>query len=130
MTSFAVVGAGWRAEMFWRLAAALDDVECVGAVVRYARGSCRCPTFASLDEHPRPDFVVTAVPWDVNPAVIAECVERGLPVLAETPPAPDAGRAARAVGRPPGDTGLVQVAEQYLLVPSHAARLAAVRRRG
>lgn len=34
MTSFAVVGAGWRAEMFWRIAAGLEDVTCAGAVER------------------------------------------------------------------------------------------------
>jgi predicted dehydrogenase len=125
MTSFAVVGAGWRAEMFWRLAAGLPDVECVGAVVRTPR-DLPVPTFASLDEI-HPDFVVTAVPWDANPAVIIDAVGRGLPVLAETPPAPDAAGLADLWTRT-GDTGLVQVAEQYLMVPAHAARLAAVAR--
>jgi predicted dehydrogenase len=125
MTSFAVVGAGWRAEMFWRLAAVLPDVECVGAVVRTPR-DLPVPTFSSLsDVHP--DFVVTAVPWDANPAVIVEAVERGLPVLAETPPAPDRD-GLHALWRRTGDSGLVQVAEQYLMVPAHAARLEAVRR--
>ncbi|GAA0497688.1 hypothetical protein Ade02nite_53920 [Paractinoplanes deccanensis] len=124
MTSFAVVGSGWRAEMFWRLAAALPDVECVGAVVRTPR-ELPVPVFTSLDEL-RPDFVVTAVPWAANPSVIMEAVERGLPVLAETPPAPDEAK-LRALWQLTGDTGLVQVAEQYLLVPAHAARLAAVR---
>ena len=124
MTSFAVVGSGWRAEMFWRLAAGLPDVECVGAVVRTPR-ELPVPTFSSLDEI-RPDFVVTAVPWDVNPPVIVEAVERGLPVLAETPPAP-VRDGLLALWERTGDTGLVQVAEQYLLVPAHAARLAAVR---
>ena len=124
MTSFVVVGAGWRAEMFWRLAGALPEVECLGAVVRTPR-SLPVPAFASLDEV-RPDFVVTAVPWATNPAVITEAVERGLPVLAETPPAPDVA-GLRDLWERVGTTGLVQIAEQYLLVPPHAARLAAVR---
>ncbi|MEV4347949.1 gfo/Idh/MocA family oxidoreductase [Actinoplanes sp. NPDC049596] len=124
MTSFAVVGSGWRAEMFWRLAAALPDVECLGAVVRTPR-ELPVPTFGGLDEI-RPDFVVTAVPWEANPGVILEAVERGLPVLAETPPAPDEAK-LRALWQLTGDTGLVQVAEQYLMVPAHAARLQAVR---
>jgi predicted dehydrogenase len=128
VTSFAVVGAGWRAEMFWRLAAGLEDVDCVGAVVRSPR-SLPVPTFTSLAEcvaQAAPDFVVTAVPWPVNPGVVVEAVERGLPVLAETPPAPDAD-GLRELWKTAGDTGLVQVAEQYLMVPAHAARLAAVR---
>jgi predicted dehydrogenase len=124
VTSFVVVGSGWRAAMFWRLAAGLDDVECLGAVVRTPR-SLPVPTFASLDEV-RPDFVVTAVPWPVNPGVIRDAVGRGLPVLAETPPAPDLP-GLRALWDAVGARDLVQVAEQYLLVPAHAARLAAVR---
>jgi predicted dehydrogenase len=124
VTSFVVVGSGWRAEMFWRLAAGLDDVECLGAVVRTPR-SLPVPTFDSLAEV-RPDFVVTAVPWPVNPGVIRDAVGRGLPVLAETPPAPDLP-GLRALWDAVGARDLVQVAEQYLLVPAHAARLAAVR---
>ncbi|WP_305790121.1 Gfo/Idh/MocA family protein [Symbioplanes lichenis] len=128
MTTFAVVGAAWRAEMFWRVAAGLDDVRCVGAIVRTPR-DLPVPTYGSLAEcveQARPDFVVTAVPWAVNPGVITEAAERGLPVLAETPPAPDEA-GLRALWSAVGASGLVQVAEQYLLVPAHAARLAAVR---
>jgi predicted dehydrogenase len=58
--------------------------------------------------------------------VIAEAVERGIPVLAETPPAPSAPE-LRQLWHTVGDSGLVQVAEQYLLMPTHAARAAAVR---
>jgi predicted dehydrogenase len=124
MTSFVVVGAGWRAEMFWRLAAGLPGLECLGAIVRTPR-SLPVPALRSLDEV-RPDFVVTAVPWETNPGVIRAAVDRGLPALAETPPAPDLA-GLRALWDDVGDSGLVQVAEQYLLVPAHAARLAAVR---
>ena len=124
MTTFAVVGAGWRAEMFWRVAAALPELECLGAVVRSPR-ELPVPVFGSLDEL-RPDFVVTAVPWAATPGLITEAVERGLPVLAETPPAPDRD-GLFALWAATGGTGLVQVAEQYLLMPAHAARLAAVR---
>jgi predicted dehydrogenase len=114
--------------MFWRLAGGLEDVECVGAVVRTPR-ELPVPVYTSLGEcvdRAAPDFVVTAVPWGVNPGVVVEAVQRGLPVLAETPPAPDAA-GLRELWAAVGDSGLVQVAEQYLLVPAHAARLAAVR---
>jgi predicted dehydrogenase len=124
VTSFAVVGSGWRAEMFWRLADGLPGVECLGAVVRTPR-ELPVPVLGSLDDV-RPDFVVTAVPWDANPSVVADAAARGLPVLSETPPAPDRA-GLEALWAAAGGTGLVQVAEQYLLVPAHAARLAAVR---
>jgi predicted dehydrogenase len=124
MTSFAVIGSGYRAAAYWRLAARLDDLSCVGAVTRTPR-SLPVPVFGSLDEV-RPDFVVTAVPWHANPGIIVDAVRRGLPVLAETPPAPGLP-GLRELWSAVGESGLVQVAEQYLLMPAHAARLAAVR---
>ena len=52
--------------------------------------------------------------------------ERGVPALAETPPAPDdAGLRAPCAARPTG--GRIQVAEQYQFQPLHAARLELVR---
>lgn len=128
MTTFAVVGAGWRGEFFWRVASALPSVDCVGAVVRTPR-ALPVPVFGSIAEclaSARPDFVLTAVPWPVTPVVVRELVAAGVPVLAETPPAPDID-GLRALWADVGPSGLVQVAEQYLLMPSHAARSALVR---
>lgn len=113
--------------MFWQIATGVPDLDCVGTVVRSPR-TLAVPTFASLDEciaQARPDFVVTAVPWPATPGLIVELVERGVPVLAETPPAPDLD-GLRTLWAAVGSSGSVQVAEQYLLMPSHAARLAAV----
>jgi predicted dehydrogenase len=129
VTSFAVVGAGFRAAAYWRLAARLDGLSCVGAVVR---SPCRLPVpaYRSVAEclaGARPDFLVTAVPRTVNPDVIIAAVERGVPVLSETPPAPDAA-GLRELWAAVGESGLVQVAEQYLLMPTHAARAAVVDR--
>jgi predicted dehydrogenase len=129
VTSFAVVGAGFRAAAYWRLAARLEDVSCVGAVVRSPR-RLPVPTYASIGAclaAARPDFLVTALPHRVNAEVIAEAVERGVPVLSETPPAADLP-ALRELWAAVGGSGLVQVAEQYLRMPTHAARAAAVRR--
>jgi predicted dehydrogenase len=86
------------------------------------------PVFGDLEECLRaatPDFVVTATPRAVTPAVVAEVVGRGLPVLAETPPAADRS-GVRELWAAVGGTGLVQVAEQYLLMPTHSARRAIV----
>jgi predicted dehydrogenase len=130
MTRFALVGFGFRAAAFHRVARALPSVECVGAVVREPqRRTLPLPAYGDLAACVRgaqPDFVVTAVPRAAGPGVIAEAVALGLPVLAETPPAPDRA-GLQALWAQVGASGLVQVAEQYLLMPSHAARLAAVR---
>jgi predicted dehydrogenase len=69
--------------------------------------------------------VLTATPGPVTPHFIVDAVDRGLPVLAETPPAPDLD-GLRALWSAVGDSGLVQVAEQYPMMPSHAARAALV----
>ncbi|MEU0970143.1 Gfo/Idh/MocA family oxidoreductase [Streptomyces sp. NPDC005917] len=138
---FGIVGSGWRAGFFARLARALPERLAVAGVV--TRSAARAqqveaewgvPAFRSLDELCRtgPEFVIPSVPWDVTPQVVGELVERDVPVLAETPPAPDVrglrelwaavGGATRADG-----SALVQVAEQYTLMPGHAARIALVR---
>ena len=127
VTTFALIGSGWRAGMFLEVAHRLGTVRCAGVVVRTPR-SLDVPTFTSLDDcmrEARPDFVLTATPWAATPEVIAEAVDRRLPVLAETPPAPDLD-GLRALWAAVGGSGLVQVAEQYLMMPSHAARSALV----
>jgi predicted dehydrogenase len=128
VTSFALVGFGWRARAFWRLSTELPDVTCVGAVVRSPR-ALPVPVYGSLADclaSAGPDFLVTAVPRAVNPDVVTDAVARGVPVLSETPPAPDL-TGLRELWGAVGGSGLVQVAEQYLLMPAHAARAAALR---
>jgi predicted dehydrogenase len=73
--------------------------------------------------HGRPDFVVGAVPWAASPVVTSDAVEMKLPILCETPPAPDLD-GLRNLWRAVGASNLVQVSEQYALMPSHASRLA------
>jgi len=97
---FGVVGGGWRAEFYMRIARALPDLFHIdGMVVRQAdKGAAierewGIPTYRSLAEllaaGRRPSFMVTAVPWAANAAIIKELVEHGLPVLSETPAGPD-----------------------------------------
>lgn len=130
---YAVVGRGWRAEFFLRLAALMPDRFAVtGVLTRTAAPDLEArygvPTFRRLDDlvaAERPDFAITSVPWDVNPGMVEALVGVGVPVLSETPPAPDLD-GLRQLWAHVGGSRLVQVAEQYLLLPHHAARLAAV----
>jgi len=126
--SFAVVGAGWRAEFFTRLAKAIPGVECVGSIVRTARDS-DLPIYLSFDEcimKTKPDFLVASVPREVTPSIIRMAVAAGIPIMVETPPAADLD-SLRSLWKDVGQSGLVQIAEQYLRLPSHAARLAVVK---
>jgi predicted dehydrogenase len=136
LARYGIVGRGWRARFFLRLAAAMPDRFAVTGVVtrtaaagaeveaEFGVATCRLP--GELLRRERPDFVITSVPWDVNPGLVEALVDAGVPVLSETPPAPDLDR-MRALWSRVGASGLVQVAEQYLLMPDHAARLAVVR---
>ncbi|QLD12231.1 Gfo/Idh/MocA family protein [Microbacterium oleivorans] len=136
--SFAIVGSGWRSEFFLRIAAALPErFRVAGLVTRSAetaadvRRRWGIPAFVDLDAllaADRPDFVVVSVPRDVAPGMIVDLVERGVPVLTETPPAGDADDLValwERVARPGAPT--VQVAEQYHLSPLLAAQLAVAR---
>jgi predicted dehydrogenase len=129
--TFGIVGSGWRAEFFVRLARLLpDQLTLVGASVRRSEAAEQLtqrwsvPAFLSPKELIRsrqPDFVISCVPWSANPEVVTALVESGVHVLSETPPAPDLD-GLRKLWAQVGSHHLVQVAEQYLLMPGHAAR--------
>jgi predicted dehydrogenase len=133
---FGVVGSGWRTQFFLRLArSAPAHLTVTGVVTRTAERGAQIeaewdvPTFRTLPDlaaATKSDFVVASVPWPVTPEVTTDAVNLGLHVLAETPPAPDAA-GLRELWEAVGASGRVQVAEQYLLIPGHAARLAVLR---
>jgi hypothetical protein len=133
---FALVGGGWRAAFYLRVAQALREQFAVdGVVVRdAAKGEAFTqawgwPAFRSVDELLRaskPDYVITCVPWEANPGLVQELAGRGVAVLSETPPAPDVARLA-ALHELVKRGARLQVAEQYIYQPHHAARLALVK---
>ncbi|MFN8471124.1 MAG: Gfo/Idh/MocA family oxidoreductase [Anaerolineae bacterium] len=130
-TEFGIVGAGWRAEFFLRIAAATPNWFRVTGLVRGTSSHAEevgerfgVPVFASvkqLIDATRPSFVITSVPRDVNPALIRQIVDLNTAVLSETPPAPT----VEGLNELWKDVGgaQVQVAEQYIFQPHHAARL-------
>ena len=129
-----LIGAGWRAEYFLRIARDLPERFTVARVLVRTEESASSvaekwgvATTTSLTDFVTGgyDYVVVSTPWAVVPELIEALVAAGIPVLSETPPAPDAAALRSlwgAVGGAP-----VQVAEQYFLQPHHAARLAVVR---
>ncbi|GAA3629398.1 hypothetical protein GCM10022223_53730 [Kineosporia mesophila] len=129
-----VVGTGWRAGFFVRLAQLVPEILDIAGVVSRDPERARelgwgVPVFGSVEElvaETDPAFVISSVTWQANPAVVEQLVEAGVAVLSETPPAPDVTALKDLWGRV-GESGLVQVAEQYPLMPMHSARLEAVR---
>ena len=135
MIPFAIAGAGWRTQFFLRIAQACPDRFRVTGVA--ARDPARVaaltapfgvPACAAVDDLPAGDplFIVTSVPWGVNPGLIKRFAERGVPVLSETPPATTVEE-LRALHALVEGGARIQVAEQYHLQPLHAARIAFAR---
>jgi len=131
---FVVVGGGPRASFFLRQASRLRDrFDVVGVHSRSAETRARVearwglPTFDSVEAlialKPEFAFVGVARVAAMDPTIAF--AEAGIPVMVETPPAPEAPALRELWGRV-GHEGLVQVAEQSLFMPSHLAKLAAV----
>jgi predicted dehydrogenase len=133
---YVVVGNGWRAGFYLRLARLFPDRLQVSAIVtpteelgRAAEKRWGAPSVRTVKDAvvaDRPDFVVAAVPWAVSPEISRAAVALDMPVLSETPPAPDVPGLVDLWSQV-GASGLVQVAEQYPLYPGHAARLRLIR---
>ena len=133
MIVFGIIGSGWRAEFFLRIAQELPDRFKVSGVVTRSEASGEkiqekfgVPTYRSMDgllEAGKIDFAVVSVPWAIAPVRTKELVERGVAVLTETPPAPDLASLI-VINQLIQQGAKIQVAEQYHLHPLHAARIA------
>ncbi len=127
-TKIAVVGSGWRAHFYLKLALLMPDrFAVVGWVVRSGSKQDfpvkRYQSLSDLLASETPDYIISAVSWDSSPEVLSAVVAAKISVLSETPPAPDLAGLAK-LWQAVGTSNLVQVAEQYPKLPMHAARLA------
>lgn len=136
MITFAIVGSGWRSAFFLRIAEQLPKMfRVAGMVVRdEAKGQAferrwGVSTYRSVQDlldHVDASFVVVSVPREVAPEITVQLCEKGFPVLCETPPAKDLPELI-AFNRLLQRDWKVQIAEQYIFQPNHAARLSLVK---
>ena len=130
---FGIVGSGWRTEFFLRIAKELPERFKVSGVVTRTEVTGKniekkfgISTYRTIDEllnATKIDFAVVSVPWEIAPIRTKELVERGIPVLSETPPAPDLDSLIE-LNKLTELGAKIQVAEQFHLHPLHAARIA------
>jgi len=134
-STFALVGAGWRAEFFLRVARLRPEFRAVGVVVRdpdrrrAVEAEWRVPCFASTAEllrAVRPSYAIACVSQPAMPEACLELAEHGLPLLMETPPATDIDALISLYRALTDGDARVQVAEQFWAQPLHAARQAVV----
>lgn len=129
---FGLVGGGWRAEFFARIARELPERFVLAGVVQRDGAKAEAfgrrwnaPAFRSYGEMADAggvDFVVVSVKPEAHLAILTELHALGLPVLCETPAAGDL-ETMIAIWRLVEQGLRLHIAEQYLFQPLHAARL-------
>ena len=130
-----VIGGGWRADYYMRVAQQVSASFTVGGVlVRSSTTAARIaavwalPAVTDLRSFLRLgpfDYVVLALPSEAAGHYLLDLVAANIPVLMETPPARDLATLNaqyRSVGGAP-----IQVAEQYQFQAHHAARMSVAR---
>jgi hypothetical protein len=127
---FALIGSGWRAEFYIRIAKALPDLfELTNVLIRdKEKGKVFAKAFQvdvvnTLDEllSRNPDFVVLSVKRGITKNYLMQLFRIGIPVLSETPPAETEEELLSLWDTAKKYHAKVQVAEQYFTQPLYAA---------
>lgn len=127
---FGLIGSGWRAEFYIRIAKALPEMFDLAAVM--IRGKEKGEAFSekfgvkvvnTLDElvEKEPEFVVMAIKRGIVTENLITLFKRGIPVLTETPPGEDVEALQQLWDAYQEYRPKVQVAEQYFLQPLYAS---------
>ena len=133
---FAIVGSGWRAEYFLRVAKALPEKFSLAGIVTGRSQAERnalavkwdCPVYTSVEELLKKShsaFIVVSVRREDMLERISELAAADMPVLAETPPAADQAGLLKVQALVEAGAR-IEVAEQYFLHPILSAMRNAV----
>ncbi len=127
---FGLIGSGWRAEFYIRIAQAVPDLFELTAVLvrdqekgRIFSERMNVRVVNTLEDLAKtgPGYVVLAVKRGVISEYLPRLFEKGIPVLCETPPA-ESVEALESVWKSYKEyDGKIQVAEQYFAQPLYAA---------
>ena len=127
---FGLIGSGWRAEFYIRIAKALPEMFDLAAVMIRSKekGEAFSEKFDvkvvnTLDElvEKEPEFVVMAIKRGIVTENLITLFKRGIPVLTETPPGEDVEALQQLWDAYQEYQPKVQVAEQYFLQPLYAS---------
>ncbi len=133
--SFAIVGGGWRAEYFLKIARGCPDLFDVRGIIsrreskrEELRLKWNVNTYKNIDDlmdQNEIDFLVLAVNKSAASSVIMEIYEKNIPLLAETPPATTMDELTKLNEIISADAK-IQVAEQFFLSPKHSSMLSII----
>jgi len=131
MINFGLYGSGWRSEFFLRVAKLLPKQFCINGVITtnpekaaYFKQAFGVPCYQTLDDYLKehtPLFIVESVNKGVSAEITMSIVNKGIPVLMETPAGKDISTMVelfKAVTK----GAKIQIAEQYPFHPLHMAR--------
>ena len=131
-TNYMIIGYGWRADFYYRIARLLPEQFsiCAGVLRTEARAKEvalkeRIFATADLDQalERKPDFAVLCVPRDFAKDYLVKLMKKGIPVLCETPPGKNVEELKELWEMSQKYNGRVQVVEQYFLQPYYAGIL-------
>lgn len=131
MIKFGLYGSGWRSEFFLRVAQLLPQQFCVDGIITtnskkadYFKKAFNVTCYQTLDDYLQrntPLFMVESVNKGVSAEITMNLVNKGIPVLMETP----AGKNVEtmvALFEEVTKGAQIQIAEQYPFHPLHTAR--------
>ena len=136
MTRFALIGGGWRAEFFARIAQSLPDrFQLTGTYLRdpakrpawHARfGGRMADTMEELAQD-KPDYLILSISKANSTNALLRLMDLHIPILCETPPANSLEDMHRLWNAAQEKHAIIQVAEQYLDQPLYQAWMRAAR---
>lgn len=127
---FGLIGSGWRAEFYIRIAKALPDrFELPAVLIRSKeKGEAFSEKFQvtvvnTLEEllEKKPEFVVLAIKRGIVTDYLISLFEKGIPVLSETPPGENMEALYKLWEAYQKNDAKIQVAEQYFMQPLYAS---------
>ncbi|OON97500.1 MAG: dehydrogenase [Candidatus Epulonipiscioides saccharophilum] len=130
MIRYVMVGYGWRAQLFYDLAKySPDKFEVTAGVVRSQERIDQIKrergiyATTDMDEalKTNPDFVVLCIPRAIMKDYTIKMMEKGIPVMCETPPGKNVEELNELYKKQQELNGKVQVLEQYHLWPFYKA---------
>ena len=135
-TTFGIYGSGWRSEFFMRVAKLLPTQFEVDGVVttnpvkaERFKNLFGLKSYKTLDDYlknNKPDFIVESVNKSASFDITMSMLNKGIPVLMETPAAANLDTLHRLHNEMPPNAKL-QIAEQYPFHPLHRARINIIR---
>ncbi len=130
MIRFGLIGSGWRAEFYLRIAKAVPELfELTSVLIRDSEkgrifsDKMDVPVVNTVDEliETKPDYLVLSVKRGITSKYLPVLFKRGIPVLCETPPGEDMKELESVWDNYKIYGGKIQIAEQYFAQPLYAA---------